>query len=120
GAGAQVDPGARAGGAERHQLGAVGEMAEPDRVERGRRHQVHGLLPLAQQLLVKDQPPDRLGRRAEGGGEVLCGADGLQLRLALCSAAVANRPTTAASMIAAPAGRLASATLKLRFIAVPA
>jgi hypothetical protein len=81
GAGAQVDPRAGLGRCERHQLGAVGEVAVPDRIERGRRHQVHGLLPLAQQLLVKHEPLDRLARRTECGSERLRGADGLQLRL---------------------------------------
>ena len=43
---------AGAGRGEGQKLGAVGEMAVPDGIERSWSHQIHGLLPLAQQGLV--------------------------------------------------------------------
>ncbi len=52
GAGAEVDPGVKARWGQGQELGAVGEMAVPDGIERAGGHQIDGLLPLAQQFLV--------------------------------------------------------------------
>ena len=60
GAGAEVDPGSEVGWSKAQELGGVGEMPVPDVVDRARRHQVHGLLPLAQQRRVGLEPGECL------------------------------------------------------------
>ena len=51
-AGAEVDPGAGFNGSEGNNLGAVGEVAMPDIVERAGRNEIDRLLPLPEQSLV--------------------------------------------------------------------